>query len=187
MENQGVFPCFLIVIVVKHATLKKQLLENWLAPKKGAIFSLIYFFKSFCIYYIPHNYVIPQAMPHAIPQTHSSFYPLRFCKTAGLNFTHIFNPAGLYDQFWWDDPQNSDKNQSFSCFHVLSITFQWECQSWSIPILRKSFFSPSIVTKKWTLWRVTWGGCSPFDGSKHISKGTPSWNAYGCSALFWPC
>ena len=41
---------------------------NWLAPKKGAIFSLIYFF---WIYYIPHNYVIPQAMPHAIPQTHS--------------------------------------------------------------------------------------------------------------------
>ena len=50
---------------------------NWLAPKKGALFSLIYFFGSFCIYYIPHNYVIPQAMPHAIPQTHSSFYPHR--------------------------------------------------------------------------------------------------------------
>ena len=47
---------------------------NWLAPKKGAIFSLIYFFESFCLYYIPHNYVIPQAMPHAIPQTHSAFY-----------------------------------------------------------------------------------------------------------------
>ena len=27
--------------------------------------------------WIPHNYVIPQAMPHAIPQTHSSFYPNR--------------------------------------------------------------------------------------------------------------
>ena len=46
---------------------------DWLAPKKGALFSLIYFFGSFCIYYIPHNYVIPQAMPHAIPQTHSAF------------------------------------------------------------------------------------------------------------------
>ena len=72
--NQGVFPCFSIVIVVEHATLKKRLLENWLAPKKGAIFSFIYFFKSFCIYYIPHNYVIPQAMAHAIKQTHSAFY-----------------------------------------------------------------------------------------------------------------
>ena len=42
---------------------------NWLAPKKGAVFSLIYFFGSICcIYYIPHNYVILQAMPHAIPQ-----------------------------------------------------------------------------------------------------------------------
>ena len=37
------------------------------------------------LYYIPHNYVIPQtmphaisqAMPHAISQTHSSFYPHR--------------------------------------------------------------------------------------------------------------
>ena len=50
---------------------------NWLAPKKDALFSLIYFFGSFCIYYIPHNYTIPQAMPHAIPQTHSAFYPHR--------------------------------------------------------------------------------------------------------------
>ena len=50
---------------------------NWLALKKGALFSLIYFFGSFCIYYIPHNYAIPQAMPRAIPQTHSSVYPQR--------------------------------------------------------------------------------------------------------------
>ena len=67
----------LIVIVVEPA-IKKRLLVNWLASKKGAIFSLIYFFKSFCIYYIPPNYVIPQAMPHAIPQAHSPFYPHRF-------------------------------------------------------------------------------------------------------------
>ena len=57
--------------------IKKRLLVSWLAPKEGAIFSLIYFFKSFCIYHIPHNYVIPQAMPHAILQTHSAFYPHR--------------------------------------------------------------------------------------------------------------
>ena len=49
-----------------------------IGTKKGAIFSLIYLFKSFCIYSIPHNYVIRQAMLHAIPQTHSSFYPHRF-------------------------------------------------------------------------------------------------------------
>ena len=48
---------------------------NWMAPKKDELFGLIYFFVSFCIYYIPHNYVIPQAMPHAIRQTHSAFYP----------------------------------------------------------------------------------------------------------------
>ena len=40
--------------------------------------SLIYFFVPFSINYIPHNYVIPQAMPHAIPQTHSAFYPHRY-------------------------------------------------------------------------------------------------------------
>ena len=41
-------------------------------------FSLIYFFAPVSIFYIPHNYVIPQAMPHAIPQTHSAFCPHRF-------------------------------------------------------------------------------------------------------------
>ena len=54
-----------------------------LAPKKKAqqrrahAFSLIYFFVPFSIFYIPYNYDIPQAMPHAIPHTHSSFYPQR--------------------------------------------------------------------------------------------------------------
>ena len=57
--------------------IKKAAACEWLAPKKGAIFSLIYFFESFCLYHIPHDYVIPQAMPHAIPQTHSPFYPHR--------------------------------------------------------------------------------------------------------------
>ena len=39
--------------------------------------SLIYFFAPFSILYIPHNYVILQTMPHAIPQTRSTFYPHR--------------------------------------------------------------------------------------------------------------
>ena len=42
------------------------------------LFSLIYFFAPFSIFYIPHNYVIPQAMPHAIQQTHSAVYPLLY-------------------------------------------------------------------------------------------------------------
>ena len=54
---------------------------NWLAPKKGTLCSLIYFFQSFSIYYIPHDYVTPQAMPRAIPQIHSSFYPHRSHQT----------------------------------------------------------------------------------------------------------
>ena len=36
---------------------------------------LIYFFESFCIYYIPHNYVIPQGMPHALPHRYPFFLP----------------------------------------------------------------------------------------------------------------
>ena len=39
------------------------------------LFCLIYFFTPFSISYIPHNYVIPQAMPHAIPQIHSVTLP----------------------------------------------------------------------------------------------------------------
>ena len=53
---------------------KAAAFANWSAPKKGALFSLIYCFESFCIYYIPHNYFIPQTMPHANPQTHSSLH-----------------------------------------------------------------------------------------------------------------
>ena len=69
---------YLIVIVVEPATLKKAAaFANWLAPKNDALFAEFgyYFFETFCIYYIPQNYVIQQAMPHAIPQTHASFYP----------------------------------------------------------------------------------------------------------------
>ena len=75
---------------------------NWLALKKGALFSLIYFFGSFCIYYIPHNYVIPQTMPHAIPQTHSPFYPHRF-------------------SFLWSKPRVT--NLAISSGHSAYITF----------------------------------------------------------------
>ena len=74
-----------LIIVVEHATLKKRLLVNWLAPKMGAIFSLIYFFKSFCIYYIRHKYVIPQAMPHAIPHSFRLYpHQYKWFKKVGL-------------------------------------------------------------------------------------------------------
>ena len=45
------------VIVVELATIKKRLIER--RAKKGPIFSLIYFFESLCISYIPNIYVIP--------------------------------------------------------------------------------------------------------------------------------
>ena len=72
---------FLIVIVCQHFKKTAAAFANLLALKRGALFSLIYVIGSFCIYYIPNNYVIPQAMPRAIPQTHSAFYPNRISKT----------------------------------------------------------------------------------------------------------
>ena len=58
---------------------------NWLALKKDALFCLIYFFGSFYIYHIPHNYVIPQVIPYAISQTHSACYPHRLSTEFTLN------------------------------------------------------------------------------------------------------
>ena len=56
--------------------------SNWRQKRRGRdariLSCLIYFFALFSINYIPHNYVIPQAMPHAIPQTHFPFYPHRW-------------------------------------------------------------------------------------------------------------
>ena len=84
-DDQGVLPGFFIVVVVEPSLLHSRLARNikkaaacaLIGAKKGAIFSLINFFESFCIYYILHNYVIPQAITHAMPQTHSVFYPHR--------------------------------------------------------------------------------------------------------------
>ena len=64
--------CFnfsLALITVINGPAKRVLLQ--IGAKKGAaetrmLSSLIYFFALFSINYIPHNYVIPQAMPHAI-------------------------------------------------------------------------------------------------------------------------
>ena len=84
---------------------------DWLAPKKGALFSLIYFFGSFCIlYYIPHNYVIPQAMPPAIPQTHSAFYPHR-TKWQKSNLALNFRAS-------WKDKVNKHLTCSRHCMHA---------------------------------------------------------------------
>ena len=62
-------------------TSKAVVHSNWRQKRRGndarMPFSLIYFFAPVSIFYILHNYVIPQAMPHAIPQTHSVFYPHR--------------------------------------------------------------------------------------------------------------
>ena len=67
-------------------TAKKILLQHESRPLKkrcfgrqrhAHVFQFNLFLCAFSIFYIPHNYVIPQAVPHAIPQTHSPFYPHR--------------------------------------------------------------------------------------------------------------
>ena len=66
---------------------------------------LIYFFAPFSIFQITHNYVTPQAMRQAIPQTHSAFYPHRIqtccafkqSSTRSLTYKgmHLLNNAPL--------------------------------------------------------------------------------------------
>ena len=67
--------------------------SNWRQKRRGndarMPFSLIYFFAPISIFYIAHNYVIPQTMPHAIPQTHSAIYPHR----ENLELYHMLNIA----------------------------------------------------------------------------------------------
>ena len=63
-------------------TRKKLLTQIGVKKRRGKdapmFFSLIYFFAPHSIFYILHNYVIPQAMSRAIRQTHSAFYPHRY-------------------------------------------------------------------------------------------------------------
>ena len=72
-----------------------------LAPKRARhgderiLSHLIYFFAPFSINHIPHNYVIPQAMPHAIPQTHSTFYPHRLIDLIYTNYPDKVDYSGV--------------------------------------------------------------------------------------------
>ena len=74
---------FIGVILCRARNIKTAaLFANWLAPKKGEIFSLIYLFGLFCAYDIPHNYVIPRAMP---PSDETLFqYQIFYCSTAWI-------------------------------------------------------------------------------------------------------
>ena len=74
---------FIGVILCRARNIKTAaLFANWLASKKGEIFSLIYLFGLFCAYDIPHNYVIPRAMP---PSDETLFqYQIFYCSTAWI-------------------------------------------------------------------------------------------------------
>ena len=53
-----------------------------IGAKKGRTFQFNLFLWVICVYYLPHNYVIPQTMPHDIPQTHSSCHPHRVSRAS---------------------------------------------------------------------------------------------------------
>ena len=121
-----------------------------IGTKKGAIFSLIYLFKSFCIYSIPHNYVIPQAMLHAIPQTHSSFYPHRFFEVMwkrNTEFKSVFQS------------QAKTKN---GIEKRLALRYTHSISSW-----KKRAFFKALVTKRNRShsWHVKVLDFAPFRGS----------------------
>ena len=108
----------------------KQLLTQIGAKKRRGNdacmpFSLIYFFAPISIFYIPHNYVIPQAMPHAIPQTHSAFYPHRndtwFCFSRRRSDSARSNK---FAQSMCVSLQHGgiNKRRLLSCQHAISIT-----------------------------------------------------------------
>ena len=95
LSKQGDFS---FKFVPKKVTFPKR---TWQKRAYDFCSTSILFLCAIFIYYIPYNYVIPQAMPHAIPQTHSSFYLhriqniLKLCCNLGTE-TH----GRLAWQFW---------------------------------------------------------------------------------------
>ena len=104
----------------RACNIRKAAAYELIGAKKGAIFSLIYFFKSFCIYYISHNYVIPQAMPHATPQTHSASYPHQLFCSLKFSCRHGFS-ISLSNGV---PPFSRNlRGRTFFFFHLMNICF----------------------------------------------------------------
>ena len=114
----------------------KQLLTQIGAKKRRGkdalmLFSFTYFFAPFSIFYIPHNSVIPQAMPHAIPQTHSFFYPHRNLRALTrrtaktLNDNLKFDGRFLLDTKKWITHLGREDNyyRVGACMRQLKFTF----------------------------------------------------------------
>ena len=123
-----------------HSISSPQLLNSGcvcklIGAKKGALFSLIYFFGSFCVYYIPHNYVIPQPMPHAIPQTHSSSYPYRTLPTMHCRSQHCWELLHLFSHHCQHGRSNSQ--------HTLPPLVRRRVSPSSFSVLRPSAFAKS--------------------------------------------
>ena len=123
-----------------HSISSPQLLNSGcvcklIGAKKGALFSLIYFFGSFCVYYIPHNYVIPQPMPHAIPQTHSSSYPYRTLPTMHCRSQHCWELLHMFSHHCQHGRSN--------CQHTLPPLVRRRVSPSPFSVLRPSAFAKS--------------------------------------------
>ena len=119
---------------------KAAAFDNWLAPKNDALFNEFdyYFFETFCIYYIPQNYVIQQAMPHAIPQTHASFYP-PWLQTSQSSEGESWNKICIGKV-----KSCKTHRRTFSCVAVLSL---WT-RTMQVPfVIVLRFYHPDITDK----------------------------------------
>ena len=94
--------------------IKKAAAYEFIGVKKGRIFSLIFFFESFCLYYIPHNNVIQQAMPQAIPQINS--FPLLPSPIDCLNKTKAVKASKL------SQSETSETFSEFECVRNVLFT-----------------------------------------------------------------
>ena len=75
---------FLLQICAKKQSAAKKKTRQ----RRAYDFLFNLFLCAISIYYIPHNYVIRQAMPHAILQTHSAFYPHRVLSVNAFDKSH---------------------------------------------------------------------------------------------------
>ena len=93
-NRQWAFVAVIVIVCGARNIKTAAAFANWLAPKKG--YFSVYFFGSFCVYYIPHDYVIPQPMLHAIPQTLSISYSHSTLPTMHCRSQHCWELLHLF-------------------------------------------------------------------------------------------
>jgi len=75
LGNKDSSPSLGFMVVEPAASKKAAAFANWRAKRARVLVNLL--LRVIPQFYVLRNYAIPQFMPHAIPQTHSVFYPYR--------------------------------------------------------------------------------------------------------------